>query len=172
MAHAGAALNGCGFALVYQALGVDNVARQCVVAAGLPISVAGQSVDRQSSSGLMSISMGAKQIIADGMQTLVAGGLESISLVQNAHMNAYRQADPIVLKRAVAAHNSVCCVNIGILCRPPYRGRDAYDPIRDRFSGLLPVSSSGLSGTGGVGSETSGGCSPPAAARSSVAWSR
>ena len=81
-----------------------NVARQCVVAAELPISVAGQSVDRQCSSGLMSISMGAKQIIADGMQTVVAGGLESISLVQNAHMDAYRQADPIVLKRAPAIY--------------------------------------------------------------------
>jgi acetyl-CoA C-acetyltransferase len=48
--------------------------------------------------------MGAKQIIVDGMQTVVAGGLESISLVQNAHMNAYRQADPIVLKRAPAIY--------------------------------------------------------------------
>ena len=84
-----------------------NVARQCVVAAGLPVSVAGQTVDRQCSSGLMSISMGAKQIIADGMQTVVAGGLESISLVQNAHMNAYRQADPIVLKRAPAIYMSM-----------------------------------------------------------------
>src|SRR5216684_1245432 len=81
-----------------------NVARQCVVAAGLPVSVAGQTVDRQCSSGLMSISMGAKQIIADGMQTVVAGGLESISLVQNSHLNPYRQADPIVLKRAPAIY--------------------------------------------------------------------
>jgi acetyl-CoA C-acetyltransferase len=84
-----------------------NVARQCVVAAGLPTSVAGQSVDRQCSSGLMSISMGAKQIMVDGMQTVVAGGVESISLVQNAHMNAYRQADPIVLKRAPAIYMSM-----------------------------------------------------------------
>jgi acetyl-CoA C-acetyltransferase len=81
-----------------------NVARQCVIAAGLPVSIAGQSVDRQCSSGLMSISMGAKQIIADGMQTVVAGGVESISLVQNAHMNSFRQADPIVLKRAPAIY--------------------------------------------------------------------
>ena len=64
-----------------------NVARQSVIAAGLPVSVAGQSVDRQCSSGLMSISMAAKQIIVDGMQTVVGGGVESISLVQNAHMN-------------------------------------------------------------------------------------
>jgi acetyl-CoA C-acetyltransferase len=81
-----------------------NVARQCVVAAELPVSVAGQSVDRQCSSGLMSISMAAKQIIVDGMQTVVAGGVESISLVQNAHMNAFRQGDPIVLKRAPAVY--------------------------------------------------------------------
>ncbi len=81
-----------------------NVARQCVIAAGLPVSVAGQSVDRQCSSGLMSISMGAKQIVADGMQTVVAGGVESISLVQNAHMNPFRQADPIVLTRAPAIY--------------------------------------------------------------------
>jgi acetyl-CoA C-acetyltransferase len=81
-----------------------NVARQCVIAAGLPVSVAGQSVDRQCSSGLMSISMAAKQIMVDGMQTVVAGGVESISLVQNSHMNPYRQADPIVLKRAPAVY--------------------------------------------------------------------
>ena len=81
-----------------------NVARQCVVAAELPVSVAGQSVDRQCSSGLMSISMAAKQIVVDGMQTVIAGGVESISLVQNAHMNAFRQADPIVLKRAPAIY--------------------------------------------------------------------
>ncbi|MGC2443583.1 MAG: acetyl-CoA C-acyltransferase, partial [Candidatus Binatus sp.] len=81
-----------------------NVARQCVIAAGLPVSVAGQSVDRQCSSGLMSISMGAKQIVADGMQVVVAGGVESISLVQNAHMNAFHQADPIVLQRAPAIY--------------------------------------------------------------------
>jgi acetyl-CoA C-acetyltransferase len=81
-----------------------NVARQCVIAAGLPVSVAGQSVDRQCSSGLMSISMAAKQIMVDGMQTVVAGGVESISLVQHAHMNAFRQADPIVLEKAPAVY--------------------------------------------------------------------
>jgi acetyl-CoA C-acetyltransferase len=84
-----------------------NVARQCVVAAGLPVSVAGQSVDRQCSSGLMSISMAAKQIVVDGMQTVVAGGVESISLVQNQHMNPYRAADPIVLERSPAIYMSM-----------------------------------------------------------------
>jgi len=81
-----------------------NVARQVVVAAGLPVSVAGQSVDRQCSSGLMSISMGAKQIMVDGMRIVAAGGVESISLVQNAHMNNYRSGDPLVLKNAPAVY--------------------------------------------------------------------
>ena len=76
-----------------------NVARQCGVAAGLPVSVSGQTIDRQCSSGLMSISMAAKQIVADGMQTVLAGGLESISLVQNDHQNEYRSEDAQALEK-------------------------------------------------------------------------
>src|ERR1700677_1016683 len=72
----------------------------------------------------------------------------------------------------VATHNSVCSVNIGVLRRPPYRGCHAYDPVRNGFSGLLPVSASSLSGTGGARSQTSGGRSPSAADRPSEAWSR
>ena len=71
-----------------------NVARQCALRAGLPTSVAGMSVDRQCASGLMAISIAAKQIIADGMHITVGGGLESISLVQNDHSNRYRATDP------------------------------------------------------------------------------
>ena len=81
-----------------------NVARQSVVAAGLPVGIAGQTVDRQCSSGLMSISMAAKQIVVDGMQTVVAGGVESISLVQNQHMNSHKNADPHVLEKAPAVY--------------------------------------------------------------------
>jgi acetyl-CoA C-acetyltransferase len=81
-----------------------NVARQSAVAAGLPVSVSGQTVDRQCSSGLMSISMAAKQIVVDNMQTVVAGGVESISLVQNQHMNSHRNADPHVLEKAPAVY--------------------------------------------------------------------
>ena len=77
-----------------------NVARQCGLAAGLPVSVSGQTIDRQCSSGLMSISMAAKQIIADGMQTVIAGGIESISLVQNDHQNEYRNEDANALAQA------------------------------------------------------------------------
>jgi len=71
-----------------------NVARQSALRAGLPTSVAGMSVDRQCASGMMAISIAAKQIIDDGMTVTVGGGLESISLVQNDKMNLYRYADP------------------------------------------------------------------------------
>jgi acetyl-CoA C-acetyltransferase len=81
-----------------------NVARQCAIAAGLPVSISGQTIDRQCSSGLMSVSMAAKQIIVDGMQTVVAGGLESISLVQNEHQNLYRKEDARALKYAPALY--------------------------------------------------------------------
>ncbi|MBI3249011.1 MAG: acetyl-CoA C-acyltransferase [Deltaproteobacteria bacterium] len=81
-----------------------NVARQCAVAAGLPISISGQTIDRQCSSGLMSVSMAAKQIVVDGMQTVVAGGLESISLVQNEHQNVYLKEDALALKYAPALY--------------------------------------------------------------------
>jgi acetyl-CoA C-acetyltransferase len=81
-----------------------NVARQCAIAAGLPMSVSGQTIDRQCSSGLMSVSMAAKQIIVDGMQTVVASGIESISLVQNEHQNVFRKEDALALKHASALY--------------------------------------------------------------------
>jgi acetyl-CoA acetyltransferase family protein len=75
-----------------------NVARQALLAAGLPVTSAGMSVDRQCSSGLMAIATAAKTIVCDGVDIMVAGGLESISLVQNEHQNRYRASDPLVLQ--------------------------------------------------------------------------
>ena len=72
----------------------SNLARQCALRAGLPQTVPGMTVDRQCSSGLMAIATAAKQIVADGMQVAVGGGLESISLVQNDKMNRHRTRDP------------------------------------------------------------------------------
>jgi acetyl-CoA C-acetyltransferase len=72
----------------------QNTARQCAIRAGLPTAVSGMSVDRQCASGLMAIAIAAKQIIADGQTVTVGGGLESISLVQNEHMNIHRAFDP------------------------------------------------------------------------------
>lgn len=76
-----------------------NVARQALLRAGLPTSVPGMAIDRQCASGLMAIATAAKQIVADGMDVVVAGGVESISLVQNEHMNRYRAADPYLVER-------------------------------------------------------------------------
>lgn len=75
-----------------------NTARQAALRAGLPVSVPGMTVDRQCSSGLMAVSIAAKEIIVDGLAIAVGGGVESISLVQNEHRNSYRAQDPWLLE--------------------------------------------------------------------------
>jgi acetyl-CoA C-acetyltransferase len=59
-----------------------TIGRTAALRAGLPVSVAGMTVDRQCASGLMAIATAAKQIIVDRMEVCIAGGVESISLVQ------------------------------------------------------------------------------------------
>ena len=63
-----------------------NIARQAALRAGLPTSVSGMSLDRQCASGLMAIATAAKQIIVDGMDIAIGGGVESISMVQTPQM--------------------------------------------------------------------------------------
>jgi acetyl-CoA C-acetyltransferase len=84
-----------------------NIARQSALRAGLPVSVAGMSIDRQCASGLMAVATGAKQIVADGMSVVVAGGLESISLVQNEHANSWRAQDPALVEKVPAIYMSM-----------------------------------------------------------------
>ena len=60
----------------------SNVARLAALAAGLPYSASGQTIDRQCSSGLMAIATAAKQVMVDGMDVVVAGGQENISEIQ------------------------------------------------------------------------------------------
>lgn len=74
-----------------------NIARQAAIRGGFPTSVPGMTIDRQCASGLMAIATAAKQIAVDGMNVAVAGGVESISLVQNASMNLYRAQDPWIV---------------------------------------------------------------------------
>jgi acetyl-CoA C-acetyltransferase len=74
-----------------------NIGRLTAAAAGLPVSVPGMTVDRMCSSGLMAVAIAARQIIVDGMQIAVAGGVESISLTQNKHKNSYRNQSQAVL---------------------------------------------------------------------------
>jgi acetyl-CoA C-acetyltransferase len=71
----------------------SNVARQAALRGGLPDTVAAMSLDRQCSSGMMAIATAAKEIMHDGMQVAIGGGVESISLVQNDHLNRYRAQD-------------------------------------------------------------------------------
>ena len=70
-----------------------NVARASAMRAGLPVSVSGLTVNRACSSGLNAIAIAARNIIADGVPIAVAGGLESVSLVQNEHANDYRRVN-------------------------------------------------------------------------------
>ena len=85
----------------------SNIGRQVALAAGLPDSVPGMSLDRQCSSGLMAIATAAKHILHDGMQVAVGGGLESISLVQNDKANWFRRADPSLMERVPALYMSM-----------------------------------------------------------------
>lgn len=71
-----------------------NVARQAALLAGLPVGVSGTSVDRQCGSGLQAIAFACQRVAFDGVPVAVGGGLDSISLVQNQHMNGYRAMDP------------------------------------------------------------------------------
>lgn len=70
-----------------------NVARQAALRAGLSAQVAAMTLDRQCASGLMAIATAARQVTQEGMDIVVAGGLESISLVQNDTMNRHRWFD-------------------------------------------------------------------------------
>ncbi|HEY0975011.1 MAG TPA: acetyl-CoA C-acyltransferase [Solimonas sp.] len=74
-----------------------NLGRLCAYTGGLPDTVPGMTLDRQCGSGLMSIGFAAKNILAGEQDVVVAGGLESISLVQNKHKNSYRFISQAVL---------------------------------------------------------------------------
>jgi acetyl-CoA C-acetyltransferase len=78
-----------------------TIGRTAALRAGLPVTVAGMTIDRQCSSGLMSIATAAKQIIVDRMQIVVAGGVESISLVQTPALRV--ETDP----ELIALHDDV-----------------------------------------------------------------
>jgi len=81
-----------------------NIARQAALRAGLPTSVAGMSLDRQCASGLMAIATAAKQVMVDGMEIAIGGGVESISLVQNEHANRFRSRDPALVAAVPALY--------------------------------------------------------------------
>ncbi len=103
-----------------------NIARLVALSAGLPVTTAGMTVDRQCSSGMMAIALAAKTIVSDGVDIMVGGGLESVSLVQNEHMNMYRAADPRLL--AVHEHIYMPMIDTAEVVAKRYNiSRDAQD---------------------------------------------
>src|SRR4029453_2719413 len=78
-----------------------TIGRTAALRGGLPVTVAGTSLDRQCAAGLMSIATAAKQVIVDRMDIIVAGGVESISLVQTGEMRLGPHPE------LVAMHNGV-----------------------------------------------------------------
>jgi acetyl-CoA acetyltransferase family protein len=80
-----------------------NVARKALLRAGLPVTVAGTTIDRQCASGLQAIALAARSVLFDGVEIAVGGGGESISLVQNDHANKFHAVDPelVAIKKDV-----------------------------------------------------------------------
>ena len=72
----------------------QNVARQAALRAGLPVTTGGVTVNRFCSSGMQAIAMAAQRVIVDRVPVMAAGGVESISLVQNEHFNNFRIHEP------------------------------------------------------------------------------
>ena len=68
----------------------QNIARQSALRAGLPVTTGGVTVNRFCSSGMQAIAMAAHRVIVDRVPIMAAGGLESVSLVQNEHFNNFR----------------------------------------------------------------------------------
>ncbi len=75
----------------------SNIARQIALRAGLPITTSGMTINRFCSSGLQTIATAAQRIIAGEGEVYVAGGVESISCVQN-EANKHMLADPWLVK--------------------------------------------------------------------------
>jgi acetyl-CoA C-acetyltransferase len=77
----------------------QNITRQSALRAGLPVTAGGVTVNRFCSSGMQAIAMAAQRVIVDRVPIMVAGGLESISLVQNEHFNTHRLHEEGILER-------------------------------------------------------------------------
>ncbi|WP_299944517.1 acetyl-CoA C-acyltransferase [uncultured Microbulbifer sp.] len=77
-----------------------NIGRLSAMAAGLPESVSGMQIDRMCSSGMIAIGLAAKSVLAGEMNVAVAGGVESVSLIQNKYKNSHRAVSKAVLKQS------------------------------------------------------------------------
>lgn len=101
-----------------------NIGRLAALRAGLPVTVPGMSVDRQCASGLMAVSMAARQIVSEGMQVAVAGGVDSISQVQTERL--WIEQDPSLVELHPAAYMPM--IDTGeIVSRRYHIAREAQD---------------------------------------------
>ncbi|OWU76969.1 acetyl-CoA C-acyltransferase [Phaeobacter sp. 22II1-1F12B] len=92
-------------AALQQGFQAGNIARQAAMRAGLPVTTAGMSLDRQCASGMMAIATAAKQVVHDGMDVVVGGGVDSISTVQTQEMRVNR--DPWLKENLPAIYMSM-----------------------------------------------------------------
>lgn len=84
-----------------QGSGAPNIGRLALLRAGLPVTVAGQTIDRQCSSGLMAIATAAKQILVDGMDVVVGAGVDSLSTVQNEKFRVEPDLELLAMHNAI-----------------------------------------------------------------------
>ena len=84
-----------------------NIARQAALRAGLPVTTAATTINRFCSSGLQAIAIAAQRVIVDGVPVAVAGGVESISLVQNEHQNRFRLTEDWLLEHKPEVYMSM-----------------------------------------------------------------
>ena len=104
-----------------------NLARNAALAAGFPVTVPGQTIDRQCASGLMAVATAAKQIIVDGMDVVVAGGQDNISAVQAEYFSAVmRDKDPALVERVPHAYMNML-QTAEFVARKYGIGREAQD---------------------------------------------
>ncbi len=102
-----------------------NVARQVALAAGLPVTTAGATVNRFCSSGLQAIAMAAQRVLVDRVPVMVAGGIEQISCVQ-AELNQHMFRDPALVERKPAVYMSML-ETAEVVARRYGIGREAQD---------------------------------------------
>ncbi|SDI17663.1 acetyl-CoA C-acetyltransferase [Paraburkholderia steynii] len=119
------AILGCGYP---EGITGRNVARQTVIRAGLPLSIAGTTVNRFCASGLQAIAMAAGRIVVDGAPAMIAGGVESISGIRTRE-DGVSGLDPWIVERKPALYMAM--IDTGDIVAQRYGiSREA----QDRFS--------------------------------------
>ena len=144
-----------------------NIARQAALRAGLPITVGGVTVNRFCSSGLQTIAMAAQRIIAGESDVLVAGGVESISCVQQ-EMNRHMLVDSwlkehkpaIYMSMLETAENVAKRYGIAEGAHGPLRRRKPAEGLRGAGGGQVRRRDRGLHGDRRRGRRDSSACAP------------